>query len=61
MKIDSPIVHVLLTLYAIGIVVTFGHAWAHFPDPDESRRLVRAFLCGAAWPFYWSGWLWACY
>lgn len=59
MNTASPLVRVVILLYVLGVIVTFGHAWAHFPDLLEERGLARAFMCGIAWPFYWSGWLWS--
>lgn len=55
----SPLVRLFVLIYVLGMIVTFGHAWANFHDPDEFRWLARAFACGLAWPFYWSGWAWA--
>ena len=52
---------ILIIIYAIGAVVTFGRAWdddySECFDPDGCR-LIAATGSAAAWPLYWSTVIW---
>lgn len=51
----------LITLYIIGAVITFGHAWNrdYSKTADkEATAFIVAPLASALWPLYWSTVLW---
>lgn len=53
---------ILIAVYALGVVVTFGHAWnsndPYFPKDWKDAQF--ALVCGdsALWPLYWSEVFW---
>lgn len=53
--------HILISLYVIGFIFTFGHAYAHHEDPPKDRlvspneiKAVDSLMCSIFWPLYWS-------
>ena len=52
---------ILITLYIIGAVVTFGHAWnrdySKTLDGQDSAVMVAP-VASALWPLYWSTVAW---
>ncbi|WEK50364.1 MAG: hypothetical protein P0Y66_22425 [Candidatus Kaistia colombiensis] len=51
-------------IYLVAALVTYGHAVSApgcptFPmrTPDTGCEVTRGLVSGAAWPLYWTGWL----
>lgn len=47
--------------YAIGFIITFGHAFNRHHEVEnslfasaEEKNAVTGFICGLCWPLYWS-------
>lgn len=52
----------LLTVYLIGVVVTFGHAVKYirsFKELDRFQKSVALIICVVFWPLYWSEVFWS--
>ena len=50
-----------IILYAIGAIITFGHAWNRdYSDTfdKQATAIMAAPACAAVWPLYWSAFFW---
>ena len=68
--IQEPLFYFLL--YCQMVILTFGHAYVHFPAGYTSswstsgtviaygiaEKSIGSFIASIGWPFYWSAQLW---
>ncbi len=52
---------ILITVYVVMVVVTFGHAWNRDYDEHPDRHMAASTVApvsAALWPLYWSTVAW---
>ena len=54
-------IEIAIAIYAIGAVITYGHAWNQnwtAKDKEIGRREIESGIASVVWPLYWSAQLW---